>query len=164
MPPVYTPSPLARVLLWALPNKFQWRMTQVPSELLAKRLVGGAHLMETLWALMIFIVVGQLVRITLSGAANLQAILVLMGIAVASVGFYAFSCWALGFTPPISISSKVENACGLFSRSQRHRFRRLSYDLLEAWVGQEDTARLAQKVMREETVQVQGVSAPPRRL
>lgn len=164
MPPVYTPSPLARVLLWALPNKFQWRMTQVPGDLLAKRLVGLVHKMEMLWALVIFVVVGQAVRIVLSEGANLQAIWILLAITAASIGFYVLSCWSLGFTPPISTSSKIENACGLFPRAHKEKSRRLSFDLLEAWVGQEDSARLAQRVMREETVQVQGVSAPPRRL
>ena len=173
MPPVYTPCLFARVLLWGLPSKFQWRMSQVPGELLAKRLVGLVHKIEMIWTLLIFIAVGQAVRITLFdsvtgispyGPADMQAIWILLGITAAAIGVYVLSCWAFGFTPPLSASSKVKNACGVFSHAQKKNSRRLSYDLLEAWVGQEDSARLAQKVIHEETVQIQGVGTPARRL
>jgi hypothetical protein len=53
---------------------------------------------------------------------------------------------------------------GYLSSKENKKSRRLSFDLLVAWLGKENLSRFENELMRKDTVQVQGVKAPSRRL
>jgi hypothetical protein len=103
----YSPCLLAQFLLWALPHKIQWRMSNTPSDVLTPRLINIVHTCELIWVVMIFTMVGQFVRVAMLHTSGVSLIGWMLGILAMSVLGYVVSCWALGFVPPMGYGARI---------------------------------------------------------
>lgn len=161
------PCLLARFLIRWLPVRWQWRAASAPLSALFSKTFKVVWVAIVVFKLAVFGLAGGLVLSALKLPPN-QILIGLGLVAAAVVTVYVLVAWLCGFTPR-AIGAKIENLCEEDKSAGKalriYKTNRLSLDLLDAWAGDENVARLSSKLINRRTAPIeQKVSAGARRL